>query len=82
MNGQQTGVAISSSDYNGVTMGARPADFTYDGRLGDVKLLTPTSFTFTSPKGKYQVQLNVAPLGQASLCTPTGQPVIAGISSC
>jgi len=74
---------ISSADYNGVTMGTRPSDIFYDGRFGDMKDLTATpSVIFTSPKGTYQIQLNVAPLGQASLCIPSGKPVIQGISSC
>jgi type IV fimbrial biogenesis protein FimT len=76
-------LTVLSSDYTGVTMSARPADFNFDGRIGYVKPFgTATSVTFTSPKGKYQVQLNVAPLGQASMCTPAGQPTIPGISSC
>jgi len=76
-----------SSDYNGVTINASPAEFVYDGRLGAVQGFTAAGYTapsviFTSPKGKYQVQMTVAPLGQASLCTPSGQPVIQGIPSC
>lgn len=79
--GLQT-LALSSSSYNGVTMGTRPTDFTYDGRLGVVQGLTTSNVIFTSPKGKYQIQLTVAPLGQASLCIPSGQPDIVGISPC
>lgn len=80
--GLQT-LQLSSADYNGVTMGTRPSDFFYDGRFGALKdLATTPSVVFTSPKGKYQIQLTVAPLGQPSLCTPSGQPVIPGISSC
>jgi type IV fimbrial biogenesis protein FimT len=79
--GQQI-LALESTDYTGVTMSARPSSFTLDGRFGDVKTLSATSVTFTSPKGKYQIQMTVAPLGQASLCVPSGQPTIQGISSC
>jgi type IV fimbrial biogenesis protein FimT len=81
VNNQQ--LTVLSGDYNGVTMGARPANFIYDGRLGVLQdFSTLPSVTFTSPKGKYQIQVNVAALGQASLCIPSGQPVIQGISSC
>jgi len=76
-------LTVLSADYNGVTMGTRPGNFVYDGRFGWVQGLTPPSnVIFTSPKGKYQIQLNVAPLGQASMCIPSGQPAIQGISSC
>lgn len=79
--GLQT-LVLSSSDYTGVTMGTRPAWFTIDGRFGDLNPLASTSVTFTSPKGKYQIQMTVAPLGQATLCIPAGQTAIPGISSC
>ena len=77
-------LSVLSSDYNGVTMGAAPANFNFSGLMGDVQPLpvAPTSVTFTSPKGKYQIQMTVAPLGQTSLCTPSGQPAIPGIVSC
>ena len=84
LNGQQTSTAIDSSNYTGVTMGTRPSTIIFDGRFGDVQGLTAATtnkVTFTSPKGKYQIQMNVAPLGQVSLCTPSGQPVIPGVSS-
>lgn len=73
---------VTSNDYNGVTMGTRPANVIYDGRLGVVQALTPASVVFTSPKGKYKIRLDVAALGQASMCTPAGQPIIPGILSC
>ncbi len=79
--GQQT-LALQSTDYSGVTMGTRPSSFTFSGRFGDVQPLGSSSVIFTSPKSKYQIQMTVAPLGQASLCTPSGQPAIPGISSC
>jgi type IV fimbrial biogenesis protein FimT len=79
-------LAMSSSNYSGITVSTNSASLTFDSRLGTVSGLTSTlttpGATFTSPKGKYQIQLTVAPLGQASLCVPTGQLSIPGISSC
>ena len=82
LNGQQTSTAVDSSNYSGVTMGTRPSTFIIDGRFGDLKPLASSSVTFTSPKGTYQIQMTVAPLGQATLCIPSGQKAIPGISSC
>jgi type IV fimbrial biogenesis protein FimT len=81
--GTQSNDVVASSTYNGVTMGTRPlSSVIFDSRLGTVSGLTSTSVTMTSPKGKYQIQLIVAPLGQASLCVPPTMPSIPGISSC
>ena len=80
IGGQQT--TVSSSDYNSVTMGTRPSSFIFDGRLGVVQDLSSPSVTLTSPAGKYKLTLTVAPLGQPSLCVPSGSPTIPGYSSC
>ena len=75
-------MVVSSSDYSSVTMGTRPSSFTFDGRLGTVSDLSSPSVTLTSPAGTYQLKLTVAPLGQPSLCVPSGSPDISGYSSC
>ena len=76
-------LSVLSTDYNGVTLSAPPAtDFNFDGRFGYVQSLNANTATFTSPKGKYTIQLNVAPLGQSSMCIPATAPAIPGISSC
>lgn len=61
--------------------------FTYDGKLGTVltaagAIVAPTPITLISPSGKYDVNVGVSPLGQATLCTPSGKPAMAGISAC
>jgi type IV fimbrial biogenesis protein FimT len=76
-------LVVDSSQYSGVTMTGRPAsDTIISGRLGTINNLTPSSFTLTSPLGKYQMRVNIAPLGMASICTPIGQPLIPGYASC
>jgi len=75
-------MAISSASYNGVSMGTRPSNFTFDGRLGTLSTLAASTVVLTSPRGTYQLQVTVAPLGQASLCVPSGKPDVPGYRSC
>lgn len=75
-------LVVDSSNYSGVTMGTRPANVTFGNLFGTMNPLASTCVIFTSPRGKYQVQMSIAPLGQASLCVPSGQPTIQGISTC
>jgi len=55
---------------------------TFDSKLGLKEPRAPSTATFTSPHGKYDVSVTVNALGQASVCTPTGKPAITGIASC
>ena len=51
--------------------------------LGTLPLVsTLPTVTFTSPRGAFNLQLKMTPLGQASLCVPSGKPSIAGYASC
>jgi Tfp pilus assembly protein FimT len=75
--------AFETADIQGVSINALPSSITYDSRLGTLPLgSTLPTVTFTSPKGTYDLQLVVTPLGQTRLCVPTGKPVIAGYTSC
>jgi prepilin-type N-terminal cleavage/methylation domain-containing protein len=71
----------SDSD-NGVVLSAVPADFTFDNRLGTVNPLGATTVTLTSPRKRFDLQLTVTALGQASLCVPSGKRAITGVPSC
>ena len=79
-------LVVSSVKHPGVTM-VNASAFTFDGKLG-VALTSsgavsdPSAIVLRSPKGKYDVSVNVSPLGQAALCTPSGKPSIAGIAQC
>ena len=84
--GSNTNLRIVSSSYSGVTASTNSASLTFNSQLGTVNgftsTLTTTGATFTSPSGKYQLTLFVAPLGQARLCVPSGKPIIPGYVSC
>jgi type IV fimbrial biogenesis protein FimT len=75
---------FETTDIQGVTLSAVPASsFIFDARLGTVQTFsTPAAVTLTSPKQKFSLRLNLSPLGQASLCVPSGQLPVAGYSSC
>jgi type IV fimbrial biogenesis protein FimT len=73
---------------NGVELSAVTMAFGFDNRLGTVNPMTdpgtnkPWAVTLTSPRKKYDLQLSVTPLGQASLCVPSGKRAITGVPSC
>jgi len=83
--GQQ--VAVPVGKHPGVSMGSG-GGFIYDAKLGTVISSTgalaaaATPIVLTSPTGRYDVRVGVTPLGQATLCTPTGKPAMAGVEPC
>ncbi len=79
-------MAVPVGKHAGVTM-ASGGGFTYDGKLGVVLnggaiAAAGTPIVLTSPSGTYDVRVGVSPLGQATLCTPSGKPAMAGIPAC
>lgn len=75
-------VAIDVGAYPNVRVAALPAPLTLDGRLGAIAPLGTRNLTLTSPRGKYDLAVEVNALGQARLCVPTGKPAITGVSPC
>ncbi len=82
LDGEVLSVAVNA--HPGVTVAAATLakNFAFDNRLGLVIPLANHSATFTSPTGKYNLQVNVSPLGQSNLCVPAGKPDISGVPSC
>lgn len=80
-----TRTALDVGAFPGVKIAVLPAAFTFDSKLGTVSPLGNSSVTLTSPKGKYDLVVQVNALGQARLCVPqlpTPKPAIAGIAGC
>lgn len=75
-------LAIDVGKHPGVAVNSVATTFGFSSKLGLTDPLGSATATFTSPRGKYDIQLNVNALGQASVCTPTTKPSIAGVSSC
>jgi type IV fimbrial biogenesis protein FimT len=73
---------IAGDAYPGVQVGGLMAAMTFDRRLGAVSPLAAHSVTLTSPRGKYDLAVEVNPLGQARLCVPAAKPAIVGVPSC
>jgi type IV fimbrial biogenesis protein FimT len=67
-------LVLAASDYPGVQVGSSLTAMTFDSRLSVVSL--------TSPRGKYDLAVQVNPLGQARLCVPASRPSIAGVPPC
>lgn len=75
--------AFETADIQAVSINALPSSVTFDSRLGTLPLgSTLPTVTFTSPRGAFNLQLKTTPLGQVSLCVPSGKPSIAGYVSC
>jgi len=75
-------LVLAGTEYPGVQAGAAIAAMTFDSRLGVVSPLSARSLTLTSPRGKYDLAVQVNPLGQARLCVPLNKPSIVGVPSC
>ena len=75
-------LVITSADYQGVTIDAVDLDVTFDGKLGTLAGLTTDQVTVTSPKGAYEVRVDVTALGHARSCVPSGQRAINGVPAC
>jgi type IV fimbrial biogenesis protein FimT len=73
---------VETGAYPDVRVGTLPAALTFDSNLGAITPLGARSVTLTSPRGRYDLAVEVNALGQARLCVPTGKPVIAGVPSC
>jgi prepilin-type N-terminal cleavage/methylation domain-containing protein len=75
-------VAVDVGRHNGIAVDSVATTFDYSSKLGLINPLGNAAATFTSPRGKFDMQVNINALGQASVCTPSGKPVIAGVTSC
>jgi len=75
-------LVFAATDFPGVQAGSSMTAMTFDSRLGIVSPLASRSLTLTSPRGKYDLAVQVNPLGQARLCVPASKPSIAGVPSC
>jgi type IV fimbrial biogenesis protein FimT len=75
-------VAVDVGKHAGIVVNSVATTFDYSSKLGLINPLGNATATFTSPRGKYDMQVNVNALGQASVCTPLGKPAIAGAVVC
>jgi len=76
--------AIETGAFPDVAVGALPAAINFDSTLGAMTPFGTRALTLTSPRGKYDVVVEVNSLGQARLCVPEdlGKPPISGIPPC
>jgi type IV fimbrial biogenesis protein FimT len=80
VDGQRS--AVERGAYPEVRVGSLPTDLTFDSKLGTIVPLGTRTVTFTSPRGKFDLAVEVNSLGQARLCVPPGKPSIAGVMAC
>ena len=74
--------ALEIGAHPGVAIGTLPSAFDFDSKLGMITPLGTTSLTLTSPRGKYDLTVQVNALGQARLCVPSAKPIIVGVDAC
>lgn len=75
-------MAIDVGQEGKVSVNSVATTFGFSSKLGLINPLGNAAATFTSPRGRYDIRLDVNALGQASVCTPVGKPAIAGVTSC
>ena len=76
-------LVLASGDYRDVSVRtALASDLFFDSTLGALAPLGSHVLTLTSPRGKYDVSVQVGALGQARLCTPAGKPPMSEMPSC
>lgn len=80
IGGQRTALEIGA--HPDVAIGALPAVFDFDSKLGTIAPLGTREVTLTSPRGKYDLTIKVNALGQARLCVPVTSRVFVGIDAC
>ena len=78
-------MVIDSASHDGIALASPSADLIFDGRLGmlaDAEDLSADdrSFDLTSKSGRYVLTVSISPLGQASVCSKSGN--ILGYPSC
>jgi type IV fimbrial biogenesis protein FimT len=78
-------MVVAKAQHRDIALSSHAATLTFDGRLGvrsdaSVGNADASSFALTSPSGRYSLTVRVSPLGQASVCTTTGN--ILGYPSC
>jgi type IV fimbrial biogenesis protein FimT len=76
---------VDSSAHAGVTLASAASTLTFDGRLGirndaSVGNANASGFDLTSKSGTYTITVNVSPLGQATVCSKSGN--ILGYPAC
>ena len=54
----------------------------FDGNLGLLNPVGSQTMDLTSPSGRYTARVIVRPLGQATICVPSGSPSMAGVPAC
>ena len=71
-----------SRGFPGCHDGSDASDIIFDSKLGTVTPLGSRAVTLTSPKGKYDIKVEVNALGQARSCVPATQADHRGDSDC
>jgi len=80
VSGQRLAVDVGA--FPGVGVGALPAALAFDHTLGVVSPMGSRTVVLTSPRGKYDIAVQVNALGQARMCTPAGSPTMSGVAPC
>lgn len=74
--------ALDAGAYPGVRITSAMEPLTFDRQMGVVAPFGVRNLTLTSPRGKYDVAVEVNSLGQARVCVPPGKPSMMGVPSC
>ncbi|WP_157475255.1 GspH/FimT family pseudopilin [Lysobacter sp. Root494] len=73
---------VAAADGRGVTMASGGATITFDSKNGTLTPLSPASVTFLSSTGRYGLEVQISPLGQARACRPASKDPFPGYPTC
>jgi prepilin-type N-terminal cleavage/methylation domain-containing protein len=71
---------VAPGAHEGVTVNDVTTTFVFDSKMGVIQPLGTACAVFTSPNGKYDMQVTVNALGQTTTCAP--DLAMAGVQSC
>lgn len=75
-------LAVDVGQFPDIAIDGGPLALIFDHTLGVVSPMGTSTVLLTSPRGKYDISVQVNSLGQARMCTPAGSPTMSGVAPC
>lgn len=73
---------VSSDDFRAVTLATNQQAIVFDGKLGTLTSMAPTRVTLAGPEPRFNLRVEVGPMGLAALCVPDDSAPLSGVGRC